>query len=249
MRIVKRIGMVLVAVFALSAVAATAASATEGPFWRVNGKTLAAGESRLLLATASKEFTLEAKNAGVKIVCKGLRLPTSGQMEIIGQGAGNGGISKEVIEFTTCVVEGNGAGCTVPGGVIKTVPVFNLLGYSNAAKTGGVLVLFEPEIGSTFVHIPFSGECTIPLTTVTGTVVGAARVGGSPVLLLPAAGIETLHGEVAFPHPNLIFIERGGVLRHQKAGLNAFGVGATLTGIALLLVDENGVAVPWGVFS
>jgi hypothetical protein len=244
---IRLLGLALMAVFAFSAVASAVASATEGPFYKVNGATLASGATRLLLATAKEKFTLESKNANISIICTGLTLPEAGQMQIQGVAAGNGGTSKEVLEFTGCTVTGNGE-CEVENKKIKTAPVTNTLGYGNASRTGQVLVLFQPETGTNFVTVKFTGAgCKFKETNVEGTTVGGAQVGGSP--LLAGAGTESLHGEVKFPHVQLIFIEKGKALTHTKAGLKAFGVASTLSGIALLLVDEGGAAVKWGVFS
>jgi hypothetical protein len=246
---IKTFGLMLMAVFAFSAVASSMSSAVEGPFFKVNGKTLGAGEERVLLASAKENFRLEAKALLVTITCTGLSLPDPANRQIIGQAAGNGDTSREVIHFTGCTQTGNGTECEVVNKLTITLPLFNLLGYGNAARTGTVLVLFEPIIGTVLAHLFFTGtNCKLPQILVSGSVVGVARVGGVPVPI--GGGTETLHGEVAFPHPNLIFIERSGVLKHVKAGLTiAGGNAATLTGVALLLVDENGVAVPWGVFS
>jgi hypothetical protein len=220
----------------------------EGPFAKVNGKTLKAGETRLLLATAKEKFTLEAKAVGVSIACTGLTLPEAGQMQIQGLAVGRGVTSKETIEFTGCTQKGNGEPCEIEGGKLKTTPLLNLLGYGNAGKTGKILVLFEPESGSNFSTVKFTGAgCKFTSTSVLGNVVGGAQVAGQPVLA--GAGTETLHGEIKFPHVQLIFVERGSGLSHVKASLQAFGVAATLSGVALLLVDEGGVAVKWGVFS
>jgi hypothetical protein len=244
---IRLLGLTLMAVFAFSAVAATVASASGPPLFAVNGKHLLPGETRLLLATAKEKFKLEAKNAAVNINCAGLTLPTPSEMQIENV-AGQGGVSRETLEFTTCTVEKNGEGCEVEGKTIRTNLILNLLGWGNAQETGQILVLFEPESGPNFVTVKFVGElCKFKTTAVTGTTVGGAQINGKPYLV--GQETESLHGEVNFPHPQLIFLLTNGVLRHVKAGLNAFGVGATLTGVALLLVNEGGVSVRWGILS
>jgi hypothetical protein len=248
MKRIRLLGLALMAVFAFSAVAAGMASAVEGPLFAVNGQHLRPGETRLLLASSKGEFTLTSAGVGITITCTGLTLPNAGEMQIEGVAPGNGGTSREVIQYTVCTVTGNGKNCEVEGGTITTNLVQNLLGYGNAARTGQVLVLFEPEKGLNFVTVKFVGsECKFKTTGVEGTVVGAAQVGGQPVLI--GQPTESLHGEVSFPHVQLIFIEQGGALKHVKAGLKAFGVASVLKGIALLLVDEGGVPVRWGVLS
>jgi hypothetical protein len=210
---------------------------------------LGAGSTRLLLATAKEKFTLESKSVGITITCTGLTLPEAGQMQIQGVAAGNGGTSKEALEFTGCIVTGNGEPCEVEGKKVKTATITNTLGYGNASRTGPVLVLFQPEKGTNFVTVKFTGVgCKFKDTPVEGSTVGAAQVGGSPVVIGKEPE-ETLHGEVKFPHVQLIFIEKEKSLKHVKAGLKAFGVASTLSGTALLLVDENGAPVKWGIFT
>jgi hypothetical protein len=248
MKRTRLLGLALTAAFAVTAFSAAAAPAVEGPFYKVNGKALAAGETRLLLVTAKEKFILESKNVAISISCTTLNLPEAGQMQIQGVAAGNSGIGKEVIEYAGCTVEGNGEGCEVEGEKIKTNPVLSLLGYGSAARTGQVLVLFEPERGTSIGTLKFTGvKCKFKTFAMEGTWVGAARVAGQPVLT--GGGTETLHGEVAFPHVQLIFIEQGKALKHVKASMKWSGVAATQSGVALLLVDEAGTPVKWGVFS
>jgi hypothetical protein len=237
------------AVLALSAMATTtAAAAVEGPFWKVNGQTLKASETRLLLAKAKGTWTLEWKAKGVTILCNAITLSGAAHMQIQGLVAGNGGISNEAIDFTGCTQIGNGELCEVTNDLIATTPLLNLLGYSSSTRGGPVLVLFEPESGSTFMNINFIGEgCHELAFPVAGTVVGQAQVAGTPVAV--GGGTETLYGEVKFPSARTIWIERGGILKETKAKLELGGIAWSVAGVALLLVDEGGAAVKWGIFS
>jgi hypothetical protein len=250
---IKLMGLALVAVFAFSAVAATVASAVEGPFWKVAGVRLVAGETRLLLATAAANFVLTA-NTSQTITCKTISLPVGSEMQIIGSPAKTGGRSLEALEFTGCTVANNGEKCLVSnGGVVKTTLVLNLLGYSTGTRTGPILVLFAPDVGKDFVTVSFTpetgGKCTLPSALVEGNVVGLERVGGVNVEV-GAHETETLHGEVAFAALNkTIWLEIAGSLVSVKSAMSAFGTGAKFQGIALLLVDSEGGSVQWGVFT
>jgi Flp pilus assembly protein TadG len=134
---IRIIGLALVAVFAMSAVAASAASAaTEGPFYKVAGKRLAATETKPLKAKASKNFVLTA--SGVVITCTKLKL--SSASKIIGSTGKNPGTSEETLEFEGCTVTGNGEGCEVENGKITTNVVTNTLGYATKERTGKILV-------------------------------------------------------------------------------------------------------------
>jgi hypothetical protein len=246
---IRVVGLALLAVFAFSAVSVAVSSATEGPWWQVGGKRLAAGAEALLLASAKEKFVLKSSSpTKTTIVCTALTLPVGNEMKLIGLATGNGGISLEVLEYKECTVENNGSGCEVENKSIKTNLVLNLLGYANEGRTGNVLVLFQPETGKVFTTIKFTGSCTISTLAVLGSTIGLARVGEVPVPI--GNTTESLHGEVAFPHAETIFIERNGTLRSVKAKLEAATFGATLSGVALLLVDLLGGPVnPWGVFS
>jgi len=148
-------GMGLALAVLIVSSAATAA-ATEGPFWKVSGARLAAGETRLLLASAKEKFLIESKGVGITFACQGLKFPVGSAMQIVGQVPRNSGTGDEVIEFTTCTVTGNGSPCEVENGRITTILLLSLLGYGSASRTGQVLVLFEPA------PMNFSGAITLP---------------------------------------------------------------------------------------
>jgi hypothetical protein len=234
-----------VAVFAMSAVAASAASAaTEGPFYKVAGKRLAATETKPLKAKASKNFVLTA--SGVVITCTKLKL--SSASKIIGSTGKNPGTSEETLEFEGCTVTGNGEGCEVENGKITTNVVTNTLGYATKERTGKILVLFKPKSGAIFVTVKFTGaKCTFKTTAIEGSVIGeaasskkAVEVGGEPA---EAKENETLFEATT---PKVIFIEKEGAIEETKASLKAFGLAASLTGEADLTLEGEPV---WGVFT
>jgi hypothetical protein len=246
---IKLLGLALMAVFAFSAVASGAAQAQLGPFFKVEDKTLKAGETRLLLATAKANFTLESVALGETITCTALSLQ-AGQDQIEG---GLVGKSKEVIHFTGCTVTGNGTQCAVENELIITVPVLNLLGYSNSNKTGLVLVLFEPAKGIVVATIKYV-NCIVASQSLTGTVGALAQANGKPVEV--GVGTETVHGEVVFHKgAKTIWIENAsGTTVENKTKLELAGIAATLQGTMLLLVDlvlanEARDPVLWGIFS
>jgi hypothetical protein len=219
-----------------------------GPLFKVNGKALGTGETRLLLESAKETVKVESKALGVTVECTGLTLPEAARMQVQGLVAGSGSTSKEAIEFKGCTQKGNGESCSVEGSAVKTVSLLNLLGFQAKEKSGFVYVLFEPESGKAFATVKFTGAgCTLASAGVTGNVIGQARVAGVPVVA--GSGTETLQGEVKFPGATAIWIERGKAVSEVKAKLELAGTAATLSGLALLSVDEGGVPVKWGVFS
>jgi hypothetical protein len=92
----------LLVVFAFSAVAATAAqAATEGPFFKVNGKRLASGESaELKIALGKQEFTLESTNGFQRLECEGMKAKTGAKL--LGSTGKNSGKFEGAFEFTGC---------------------------------------------------------------------------------------------------------------------------------------------------
>ena len=252
MRSMKSIGAALLAVFAMSAVVAVAAQATEGPFWKVNGARLAAGQVALILASAKKTFTLQNPVSKVKIECSAFNL--SEHSTLNGSSGANAGTSKEVIEYSGCTggAKEEGLNCKPTGGKITTTLVTNTLGYSNDNKTNSlILVLFKPSTGTTFTTITFEGtNCFAASTAVTGSTIGEARVNGAGITVgggTSKGEIEALSGEVKFTVGNKsILVENGGLLTNTKSGLTAFGTAASLEGEALIdLVNGN----KWGIFT
>lgn len=235
---IKMLGFALVAMFAFSALAASGASAAE-LLWLVNGKHLKEGETRLLLVTAKEKFELTA--SATKIKCEKLTLPNGENMDLVGPDK-----NKEILLFTSCSVEGNGSPCTVDP--VETGLIVSTLGFPTAAKKGPILVLFEPAGANhannkVFTTIKFLGTgCLVPTLPVIGQQIGEAYVNEHPV----ETPEDALHGEVKFskPGPKTIFINKETVKTKLEV---AGGVAATLTGTALLLVDENGLPVTWGI--
>jgi hypothetical protein len=108
MRSIKIMGLCLAAVFVMSAVAATAAQAAEGPLWIVGSSaaSLKTGETRAIKATGvNGPFTLTS--ALVNVVCKKLE----GTGILLG---GNPGTDYGRIVFKECSLEGHAA-CKVTG--------------------------------------------------------------------------------------------------------------------------------------
>ncbi len=249
MRSMKSIGVALLAVFALSAVVAVAAQGTEGPYWKVGGARLAAGQTTGVLSEAKKAFTLFNPVAKVKIECKALKLGAGSTLN--GSSGANAGTSKEVIEYSECKGGGKEESlteCEPVGNKITTEPVTNTLGYSKDEKlTSLVLVLFKPVTGGTFVTINFTGKnCFASSTAVTGTVIGEPQVNGQPIEVdhEPA---PTAHGVLVFtPAKRTILVETGGKLTTTTSGLTAFGTASTLEGEALVFLHG---LVPWAILT
>ena len=161
MQRLKVMGLALVAVFAISAMASATASAS-GPLWWVKksgvSKRLAAGESAGIESTATPvEFKLKTSIKGTTGVIKCKVLKVTGA-SIIG---GSPGTDKNTNEFTECKGEGFAALCEVKSatGVKETIGPFGVnttLVFAEGVRNHA-LDRFLPEAGNTFVSFELQG--------------------------------------------------------------------------------------------
>ncbi|MFI5168318.1 MAG: hypothetical protein ACHQQS_17050 [Thermoanaerobaculales bacterium] len=242
------------AVFAISAIVATAAQATQGPYYRVAGVRLKAGESKeIIAATAVANFVLANATTGVKVTCTSISLNTAAK--ITGSSGRNSSGSVETITFGGCTVTGNGTGCTVTGGTVKTEPLVNNLAYATSTRTGKILVVFEPEEGARFATIGFTGAgCTVASIAVEpqftlGGVCGEAWKSGAAIIVgsEPAEGKV---GEINFPAAGsqiaTAWVEAAGELAEVKCGLQSGGTADTLTGRSSFELEGH---PNWGIYT
>jgi hypothetical protein len=165
----KLIMTVLVGVFALSAFAASSASAQ----WMVKGTTLSGTETRALAKTAQTDESALLKGAGIQITCKGQLEGTSPQIEASGEKG-----SAASLTFTECKGE---LGCTVAE-KISTVPLLATIELAEAGNKDKALLLFTPKTKATFATIGFSGE--------TCALEGTQAITGKADLRAPTGGLE-----------------------------------------------------------
>jgi hypothetical protein len=231
----------------LAAVAASAAHATEGPFFKVEGNTLKAGETREALVTVKEKFVLEAKATGQVITCLGVTY-SGPSFEVLSSKVTH--LSASALEFSSCTVTGNGTKCAVQSGKITTTPVIGTAGYANSNRTGQILGLVEPQSGKVFGTIKFvpetGGSCTVSSTPASGTMIGEAFVAGKAVSV-GENEIETVKGELHYTKSSkTIWIENGTTTKETKARLEVFGVAVTLSGqVGIELTSHEN----WGIFT
>ncbi|HUN77285.1 MAG TPA: hypothetical protein VMU32_00005 [Solirubrobacteraceae bacterium] len=151
---------------------ASASAATAG--WMVNGKLLAANETKnIALGTVVDEsFILHVPLAGLEITCKGLNI--QGGM-IIGT---NKNLEKS-LAFTECTA-GNG-NCSIGQKEIATVPLSSEATL-DSENTLAVNISFTPETGTIFATIKFEGS--------TCALLGVKAVTGSASALAPTGQDE-----------------------------------------------------------
>jgi hypothetical protein len=231
----KLTGVVLLAVFALSAIVATAAQAEEAPYWSIEGTRLAAGKTAEITA---KQVGNQTLTAGTDVVtCAAFKLKPGAV--ILGSNAGEPGKSDETIEYSGCTVTGNGTGCKVVGEKVPTEPLTNELAYAENKKS--LVVEFTPVTGKTLAVLKFEGStCSVTETSVKGVAVAQAWTdsGGAAGELLTLPNTVAQAESFILKLPNLaknkIWLIKGGVGAAVEEETTAFGAEASLGGEALI---------------
>jgi hypothetical protein len=223
-------------VAALSAVAllASSASALIAYQWKVNTKTLAAGEQRTFTASAESTFDLKGTIGGAAVLLLSSALKVTPGGRIIG---GKPGTAEEQVVFEDVTVD-KPADCEVESlpnpveGTVRTVQLKSQIVESRISREP--LILFSPEEGTVLAELRFLGEdCVVDNeeANITGNVVA------DPLPHLT----EVLTGLLDFEPStgNEFFLSTGSAA--ETAGLKLGGEPAKLGGTALvtLLTDEK----------
>jgi hypothetical protein len=252
MKSAKSIGATLLVVFALSAVVVSAAQAEESPFFTVGGVSLAAGKTHNFDAKVFNEHFFVLVNAlgTIRVQCN--KLGTE-EGVLLGSNAGNPGKDDEIVVFSECSMTGNGANCklsdeergvvvtTIRTEPIKSEQVENV----EAGHVGKKLLeeFFPAAKKNGFVHLFFTGECTVFATTVAGQVVGEVLLDNASLgsVELGQARQERTSWLIRFPSPAIttVWLISGGVGKEQEAELTLVGEKGILTGISLTLLAST----------
>jgi hypothetical protein len=252
MKQVKVLGLAMLAVFALSAITATAAQAKGGPFFKIKGTRLTASTEEFT-AKHQKDFVLTA--TGVTLTCKKLKVEAGA--EIIGSSGLNSSTNKEVIVFEECSLAGNGPNCKLAAadkGIIKTEALKSTLDYPKKVPAGGdiLLVLFQPETGSGFVKIKVEPGaekgCTVEGTlAVEGSTLGFLQNENHEMFELKVNTTATKELLVHFPSKaSESCTESNGTITCLKHKLTIATKNAELAGEAGLTLKSK---LTWGVYS
>jgi hypothetical protein len=246
------IGVSLLAVFALGAVAASAAQAEEAPFWSIAGTRLAAGKTHFITAKvykegeAGRELKLTTPKLGITIACTGLSFPFETGV-ILGSAAETPGTNNEVAHFTNCTVSGNGEKCNVENKEITTKPIKSELVENVESKAAGktLLVEFSPFSGEVFAELKFKeetgGKCTNKTTKVTGSVAAEVLNEKEEAVKLPNKLEEGTTWLTRFPATAIekVWLVKAGVGKEVEVGpLLAFGDDSIEEGTALVLLAK-----------
>jgi hypothetical protein len=217
-------GLALVAVLALSALVASAASATEAPRWKVNGAYPVPGVAKPFTATSTSEVVLSG--AGAKFRSPAGKCSTTGEIE-------NGGVTepgKEKNVVLTCknVTIAETSGCIIhsPGAEAGTVTTNTLKGTLVWLKGSGSAAgeLLEAASGTTLATIEVSGSGCAAANTypVTNAVIDE---------FLPVEK-ESATSELVFPGTPILKYWTNDASRAERTitRLKVLGANATLSG-------------------
>ena len=148
----------VLALFIVSGIGASTASATGGPFWHVNGTKL---------SKETKQLNLQAKgnavlNGKVSLLAAVIECSvSSGEGTTIeGNGAQKPGQGKGKLKFTSCTtkIAANSTNCKVQEPITTNQSKARLVTFPGAQTKYGVL--FEPQQENTFVSITFENQGT-----------------------------------------------------------------------------------------
>jgi hypothetical protein len=248
------IGMLLLAVFALGAVAASTAQAEEAPFWSIEGTRLAAGETHFISAKVYREgeegheLKLITPEEGITVSCAGLTLPFQTGV-ILGSAAETPGTNGEVVRFTHCTVTGNGEKCTVENKEFTTLPLRSeLVENLNEAGNGPgkeLFIEFFPVTGTKVAVLKFKeevgGKCRFKETQVSGSLAAFVLNSKGEHVELPNKLEQGTTWLIAFPTPAIgfVWLVKAGVGRVAEVGpLTAFGDPSEEEGTALVLLAK-----------
>jgi len=253
MKQIRILGLAVLAVFALSVITATAAQATEGPFFKIENNRLL--ENEPIESAGTKEYVL--KSGEFRIKCTGQKIE-NGTFE--GSSGKTRSQSLEYVVFEGCTVTGNGSPCEVFSEkitgkpevkVIRTKLLTNILDFSNKEATKGekLLILFKPTKSAVFVTIKFTGTgCTLfkTETTAEGSVAAEALEEKEKPVTVEENEPEGVKGFVNFPEVpiKVEWEEVGGVRKEVKTKLTVFGKASELQGRSEVKLTSK---AKWGV--
>jgi hypothetical protein len=234
-------------IFVLSAVVASAASAAQGPFYKVGGTRLAAGQSDGVTLTSNSAFALRGATLAPEINCNSYK--ANAGAELLGSSGANDGSGHATLTFEGCeAVTGWAGPCSIEGGTITTVPLSVTTAYATNTRTGNLYLMFKPVSKLVLAVVHLGGRCEGEQRTLEGAIAAEVFSGGKAV----EAGKEPAEAaslELKFPSTSgrSVWTETAGTMTAQtttvKAGGNAYG---SITGSAKLgLAGGAG----WGVFT
>jgi len=244
------IGVALLAVFAFSVVAASAAQAEVAPSFTIGGTRLIAGRTHNIDAKAIAPFVLTGE--GVKIECEHFGTEEG---VLLGSNPESPGKDNEIVVFSGCVNPpgSNGAEChlsNVAEGaetvtVLRTKPLKSeqVENVVNGTKGNQLLEEFFPASGSIFIELLFGGKCTVFAAKVSGQVTGESLLDtpGRGTVELGQAPQERTSWLLNFPAAPIttVWLISNGVGKLVHTEQTTLGAKSIQTGVALVLLAST----------
>jgi len=245
------IGVALLAVFALGAIASASAQAEGAPSFTIGGTRLIAGRTHNFDSRATAPFVLTSE-LGTVIECKS---ESTENGVLLGSNPGNPGKDNEIAAFAECKLKaGNGApNCNLAavsrGAVTETLTTNPLKSEQVENVEEGhvgkqLLEEFFPASGAIFITLKFTGTgCTVFEGAVTGQVVGESLLDnlGRGRIELGQTSQERTSWIVKFPTAAIkeVWLISEGVGKIQKTKQAIFGEESTQSGEALVLLAST----------
>jgi len=252
------IGVALLSVLALGAMAASSAQAETAPYFTISGTRLVAGKTHNFDAkTYSKgltagRFILSTPGLGLKIECSGF---STQKGVLLGSNVGEPGKDNEIGVFEGCKLkEGNGAPecelaasergeptTTITPGPLKSEQVENV---ASGTKGNQLLEEFFPASGNVFVTVFFRGTgCTLFRAEVEGAVAGENLLDNASEGRIELGQAPQQRGSwlLRFPEAaiNEVWLISSGVGKITKTTLSFATLSSTLTGTTLVLLTST----------
>ncbi len=214
---------VAAAVFAFAAMA-SAALASEGPFYKISGARLGSGSAHAFSLSGSGFVYFGVSTLAPEIECGGFSAATGA--ELFGSNGANASSGAATLSFVKCrELTGANKECPIEKGTITTNPLTITTAYATSSRTGKIYLLFKPAKGQPFAVIHNTGPgCEGIKTTLEGAVAMEATVAGSAIEVgkepAEATSIQlSLPGKAG----RTVWTESSGTLQQQTATLGAFG--------------------------
>ncbi len=231
------------AVVATAVVASGAQAATEGPFYKITGARLASGATKSVTLSKSERDTIAVPALGVTMVCN---MELAKTPKLTGSSGANAAGSEGSITFKNCSLEGAGEPCEVENEKFSLSQLKGTLGYATSTRTGKLLELFKPAVGTNIATIKFAGSgCKFTNAEIVGNFIETLGSKTSPL----EVGTEKQAVSNVFGFQSAIksiWIETAGALSEVKSALTWAGIAVTLKGEYSLSAE----GLPeWGVFT
>lgn len=246
-----KLGVALLAVLALGALVASGAQAA-APYWSIEGSRLKAGQTHNIQARSFEGKTFVLSAGGNTITCKTLALKNG---VLLGSEEGSPGTNHELLVFAGCTAAQGGTECGSvkstgeAAGKVTTNSLKSEL-VEDATNKKLLLVEFTPEnTTEEFLKLEFTAPCTVLETKVTGQDAAAVKTDPGKVqveLGVTAAAATSWLLEALTTEPSEVCLVKtsGSACENTKLEkLKAFGVTATETGTALVLLAANNGAI------